>query len=464
MAEAVALAIKSGCDQEGGGTSAINQIPEAMKEGLLNETDIDLAFRRLFRTRFMLGFFDPPLDVAYNNITVNYDGGCQGNKHLEVARQVGSDSICLYKNNQNALPLDINKIAGIALIGPQATQGNLLLGNYANNPSKGVTSILTALENGIMPQNLTMNCSAEQNIDYYQPNNPSQPANSVQECCQLCWLRAGCNYWTLYQNECYFKETNAGRTQSTGRTSGQCLGKNITNGVVQQANGCNDISCDSTSGFAAAISLINSMNSNGKLSAIIVLLGLDQKIESEGHDRSTIELPGHQNDLVTQIYTNKQSKNIAAPFICVLVHGGTLALGDAATQCDAVVDAWYPGQMGAYSIADVIYGIANPAGRASVTYYKATKDLPKPGEMNEYAGNGVTYRYFNGEVLYPFGYGLSYTTFKYSNLRTNITNNQANGCDVIKITVTVTNSGSVTGDEVVQLYVNQTMSATVPVP
>jgi len=120
--------------------------------------------------------------------------------------------------------------------------------------------------------------------------------------------------------------------------------------------------------------------------------------------------------------------------------------------------------MGGYAIiADVIYGVKNPAGRASVTYYKSTDDLPKPGEMSEYYGKGVTYRYFTGTPLYPFGYGLSYTTFEYSGLKTNASSS-IDGCDIIQVTVTVKNTGSVSGDEVVQLYVNQTMSATVPVP
>ena len=123
---------------------------------------------------------------------------------------------------------------------------------------------------------------------------------------------------------------------------------------------------------------------------------MDQGQESEGHDRSTIELPGNQNALVTAIYNQNKGK---VPIICVLIHGGTLALGAAADQCDAILDAWYvllilyiafyyilhsflknryPGQMGGYAIADVIYGAKNPAGRASVTYYKSTEDLPPP--------------------------------------------------------------------------------------
>eukprot|EP00483_Globobulimina_turgida_P008800 UN08818 len=120
--------------------------------------------------------------------------------------------------------------------------------------------------------------------------------------------------------------------------------------------------------------------------------------------------------------------------------------------------------MGGYAIADVILGIKNPAGRAAVTYYKATSDLPPFGQMSEYYGNGVTYRYFGGEPLYPFGHGLSFTNFTYSNLKTNATNNAMDGCAIIEVTVTVKNSGSVGGDEVVQLYVDQSASASVPVP
>eukprot|EP00483_Globobulimina_turgida_P000546 UN00546 len=120
--------------------------------------------------------------------------------------------------------------------------------------------------------------------------------------------------------------------------------------------------------------------------------------------------------------------------------------------------------MGGYAIADVILGIKNPAGRAAVTFYKSTSDLPPLGQMSEYYGKGVTYRYYKGEALYPFGHGLSYTNFTYSNLRTNASNNAMDGCAIIAVTVTVRNSGSVGGDEVVQLYVDQSASASVPVP
>ena len=137
-------------------------------------------------------------------------------------------------------------------------------------------------------------------------------------------------------------------------------------------------------------------------------------------------------------------------------------------QCNIL----HTGSQGGYGVADVIYGFVNPAGRAGVTSYSSTDDLPpQNGDMNEYNGIGFTYRYYKRKPLWPFGFGLSYTTFSYSNLRLNITkalNNNYDyevndGCDVIGLTVTVTNNGTFDGEEVVQVYVKQPQ-ATVQVP
>jgi len=181
-------------------------------------------------------------------------------------------------------------------------------------------------------------------------------------------------------------------------------------------------------------------------------LGLDQSMESEGHDREDIDLPAAQYQLVTQL-----RQATSKPIIGILIHGGTVALYNLTEQLDAILDAWYPSQEGGNAIADVLFGNYNPAGRAAVTYYQTTSQLGPMGQMDLYAGNGTTYRYFNGEPQYPFGYGLSYTTFAYSNLQLNNTNPKA--CDIIGVTVTVENTGSMDGDEVVQLYVSTPQSS-----
>lgn len=229
---------------------------------------------------------------------------------------------------------------------------------------------------------------------------------------------------------------------------------------VSWAPGCSDPNCETTDGFAAAVATAKSAD------AVIVTLGLwfnqhGDANEGEGHDRNAIELPGHQADLVAAI---RNAVGPSTPVIGLLVHGGTLALGDAGSQLDAIMSAWYPGLEGGHAIAETLFGDYSPAGRTPVTWYSSTDVLPSPGEMDESAGGGVTYRYFkdyNKSVVYPFGYGLSYTTFAYSNLVVNASTVQP--CESIGLTVTVTNSGSVDSDEVVQAYL-QTPDASVPAP
>lgn len=169
---------------------------------------------------------------------------------------------------------------GIAVIGPQAIDPSLLPGNYADYPDKGCRTILEGLKAGL-GENINATCTQLQNIDYYQPGNPSTQVASADECCELCFLDTTCNYWTFYANACYFKETDAGNKTSDGRISGYCTNKNI-NSKVQNANGCVDVACDDQSEFPQALSLIANMSAQGKLSAIVVMLGM-YKIQNIVH-------------------------------------------------------------------------------------------------------------------------------------------------------------------------------------
>ncbi len=136
------------------------------------------------------------------------------------------------------------------------------------------------------------------------------------------------------------------------------------------------------------------------------------------------------------------------PTVLVLLNGSALAVSWADENVPAIVEAWYPGQAAGTAIADVLFGDYNPAGRLPVTFYKSLADLPP---FEDYNMAGHTYRFFEGEPLYPFGHGLSYTTFAYSNLRTDAESIPSNG--EITVSLDVTNTGSRSGDEVVQLYV-----------
>jgi beta-glucosidase len=135
------------------------------------------------------------------------------------------------------------------------------------------------------------------------------------------------------------------------------------------------------------------------------------------------------------------------------MNGSALAVNWAQSNVPAILEAWYPGQAGGQAIADVLFGDYNPAGRLPVTFYKSENDLPP---LDDYKMAGRTYRFFKGTPLYPFGYGLSYTTFGYKNLRTSAESMRAN--DTITVRVDVTNTGKRAGDEVVQLYVEHVNS------
>jgi beta-glucosidase len=167
-----------------------------------------------------------------------------------------------------------------------------------------------------------------------------------------------------------------------------------------------------------------------------------------GGDREHIELPALQQQMLERLVETGR------PVVFVNMSGGAVALPWADANLDAILQAWYPGQAGGTAVADVIVGNYNPAGRLPVTFYRSTDDLPP---FDSYDMAGRTYRYFEGTPLYPFGHGLSYTTFEYTDLRTSAGTLAAD--DSVVVSVDVTNTGGRPGDEVVQLYVSHPRSS-----
>ncbi len=184
---------------------------------------------------------------------------------------------------------------------------------------------------------------------------------------------------------------------------------------------------------------------------IILVLGLSQRLEGEemgikidgfeGGDRTSLNLPAVQEELLAAMTATGK------PVVVVLMNGGPVASQQAQEKAEAVLVAGYPGVEGGSAVADVLFGDYNPAGRLPVTYYSSVDQLPP---FDEYDMTDRTYRYFTGTPLYPFGYGLSYTSFAYSDLK--VPDKAAAGSD-LKVEVTVTNTGKMAGDEVVQLYI-----------
>ncbi|MFO7447010.1 MAG: glycoside hydrolase family 3 C-terminal domain-containing protein, partial [Ignavibacteriaceae bacterium] len=177
------------------------------------------------------------------------------------------------------------------------------------------------------------------------------------------------------------------------------------------------------------------------------LEGEEMRVDFEGFrggDRTSLDMPKVQENLL---------KLVAAagkPVILVLTGGSALSVNWANENIPAIVNIWYPGQEGGTALADVLFGDYNPAGRLPVTFYKSVEQLPP---FEDYNMKGRTYRYFEGEPLYPFGYGLSYTTFSYSNLQIG---DETKAGENISVSVDVENTGQAAGDEVVQLYIKHT--------
>jgi beta-glucosidase len=184
---------------------------------------------------------------------------------------------------------------------------------------------------------------------------------------------------------------------------------------------------------------------------VVAVVGITSELESEempvnepgflGGDRTSIDLPEPEEALIEAVAA------AGKPLVIVLMNGSALAVNWASEHANAILEAWYSGEEGGAAIAETLSGKNNPAGRSPVTFYKDISQVPN---FENYSMEGRTYRYFHGKPLYPFGYGLSYTTFSYSGL--SLPQTKVNAGDPVGADVTVTNTGKVAADEVVQLY------------
>lgn len=356
-AESSAMAVKNGCDLNCGET--FRALLPAVKQGLLTEADLDRALTRLFLARFRLGMFDPPKRVPYARIPTSVND-CPA--HRKLALKVARESIVLLKNDKGILPLRKN-LKSIAVVGPNAGDLDVLLGNY-----NGLNSRLVTVVEGI--------CSKV------------SPETSVN------W-QAGC------------------------RLAGQ-----------------------STAGFGAGLYCAQTAD------LIIAVMGLSANIEGEegaamdsdsGGDRQHLGLPGVQEEFLKKLH------ELGKPIVLVLMSGSAVAVNWAQEHVAAIVETWYPGEEGGTAVADVLFGDYNPAGRLPVTFYKGIHQLP---DFRDYRMVNRTYRYFRGEPLYPFGYGLSYTTFRYRDLK------MKSVAEGVEVHAQLQNTGKRAGDEVVQVYVS----------
>ncbi len=376
-----ALAVNNGCDLNCG--RVFEHLEKAIEEGMISEETIDQSVKRLFRTRFKLGMFDPQDMVPYNNIPYEVND-CD--EHRQIALETARESMVLLKNKESFLPLNKDEIKSVAVIGPNADSKEVLLGNYCGLPSKYVT-VLEGIQQAV--------------------NNDTR---------------------VYYAEGC-----------SLGETPESYWGNS------------------STTGFAEALS------SAEKSDLVVMCLGLSPEMEGEegavansdgGGDKLDLKLPGLQLDLL------KAVSKIGKPVIVVLLNGSPVELNWADENIDAILEAWYPGEEGGTAVAGILFGSYNPGGRLPLTFVKSMEQLPP---FRDYSMKNRTYRYLESDPLYPFGYGLSYTTFEYSNLTLSQRELKTDQNTNITINVDIENTGNIAGDEVVQLYISD-LDSSVDVP
>jgi len=358
-------AVRAGCDLNCGCT--YQHIPSAVQQGLLGEPDLDVCLTRLFLARLKLGMFDPPEQVPYAAIPYEVND-CP--EHAELARVSARESMVLLKNQGSLLPL-AKDLGSIAVIGPNANDPHVLVGNYFGVPSDPITPL-----QGIRER--------------------VAPGTKV-------WYTEGC-------------KRQGNKREGLGRA-----------GLISEA-----------------VSMAQ------RADVVVLCLGLSADIEGEqgdagnseaAGDKTNLELPGLQQALLEEIVA------VGKPTVLVLISGSALSVNWADEHVRAIVQAWYPGQAGGRALADVLFGDYSPAGRLPITFPRSLEDVP---EFTDYRMKGRTYRYLESEPLYPFGYGLSYTRFAYSDIQ--ISKKRAEFQDTVEISAEVENVGECLGDEVVQLY------------
>lgn len=379
--ESAALAVNMGCDLNCGWI--YEHLAEAVKQGLVSEETIDVSVKRLFRTRFKLGMFDPEDRVPFNKIPYEVN---DSDEHRQLALETARESIVLLKNKDSFLPLNKDEIKTIAVIGPNADRKDVLLGNYFGLPSKYVT-VLEGIQQAV---------NEDTRVFYAE----------------------GC---------------------ALGETPESFWGN------------------PPTTGFAEALTVAE------KSDVVIMCLGLSPDFEGEegavaesdgGGDKVDLKLPGLQLELLQAI------SQLGKPIVLVLLNGSPVELNWPHDNVEAIVEAWYPGEEGGTAVADVIFGKYNPAGRLPITFVKSIDQLPP---FRDYSMENRTYRYMESAPFYPFGYGLSYTSFEYSNLKVSREELSTEDNDDLLVSVEVENTGKLAGDEVVQLYIKD-LEASVRVP
>ena len=506
-AHASATAVLAGTDTSCG--DEYDALPQAVKEGLLPESAMDTALKRLFTARIRLGLFDPPSQVEYARLPYSH---VDSEEHRGLAREVAEKAMVLLKNDHGTLPL--RNVKSLAVVGPNAESLIALEGNYNGVPSHPVLPLdgiakefasadvlyaqgapyvesvalpvpRTALKvkgeyfansNFSGPPALTRDDPAI-NFDW----NAASPASGVPATAfSVRWTGTlsvpapGDYAFSVDIGDCYpCNDRETYKVSFDGKVVA-----NEDSGVPKESRGRRspDFMLHFTDTqphaiqleyghqsplFGAGISLRwkppvaplreQAVAAAKQADAVIAFVGLTSELEGE---EMPVHVPGFAGGDRTEIELPAVQKELleslaatGKPLVVVLLNGSALAVSWAQEHAAAILEAWYPGEEGGTAIAETLSGKNNPAGRLPVTFYASTDQLPP---FDDYSMQNRTYRYFKGKPLYGFGYGLSYTHFSYSDLK--LAEGNVKAGEPLHAQVTVKNDGEVGGDEVAELY------------
>ncbi|MDP4186285.1 MAG: glycoside hydrolase family 3 C-terminal domain-containing protein, partial [Bacteroidota bacterium] len=508
--EASAKAVIAGCDLTCGGE--YYALKKAVDQELITQDEIDRSVKRLLLARFKLGMFDPDPMVKYAQIPYSVNNSKSNN---ELAKKVACESMVLLKNN-GILPLKKN-LKKVAVIGPNANDVEVLLGNYNGTPSSPVTilqgikskldkdgqvvfaqgvtplSDIGAFEsinaNSLRPDlNTTaigwtgeyfdndelkeapVDIKSDTVTSFYwgmgspSPNIPADhfsvrwsgyltpPATGKYE------LRLGADdRCRLYLDDTLVVDNWKNAQVNKPFSVSRFLEKDKYYKIRMEYAELTEYAGIKLEWRYADVKSSAEFYSNEALAAskdadvVIFVGGISPRLEGEempvqiegfsGGDRTDLNLPKNQEELL------KKLQSTGKPVVLVLLSGSALAVNWEAENLPAILQAWYPGQQGGNAVADILFGDYNPAGRLPVTFYKSVTDLPS---FDNYSMDGRTYRYFKGQVLYPFGFGLSYSSFRYDQPK--LSKEVVKGTDKTNVLVAITNTSERAGDEVVQVY------------
>ncbi len=502
--EAAAISIRAGTDlfcSSGNKDTADPAITvNAVRQGLVTEAELDQAVRRLMVARVRLGLLDAPGQGPYAAITAkDFDTPA----HRALSARAARESMVLLKND-GLLPF--KKAPGrIVVIGPNANSVDSLVGNYNGTPSQPVTVYagikarfassqvsfvegtgwvgppLEEVPDAALCQDAACSTPGLQAEEFKGNKLAGSPlATRVEPNARVAWgtptrvERSSAMRWTGYI-----------RPSDSGAFSFRYSGENgyriwvddkLVADVWDIAWPTSDTDIELKAGQVYRIRVeamqkgtrgdhrlqwsppgssdTLALKAAQEADVVVFVAGLTARFEGEamsvkapgfaGGDRTTLDLPAPQQKLLERLHASGK------PVVLVLMNGSAMSVNWADAKVPAIVQAWYPGGEGGQAVAELLAGDFSPAGRLPVTFYKSAEQLPP---FADYGMKGRTYRYFTGEPLYPFGYGLSYTSFAYG--KPKLSRAAVKAGEAVEVAVEVRNSGSRDGDEVVQLYVTR---------